>query len=128
MVSLTSPAMGSGAVFLDLPGLEGQRIGTYLFNEIVTWAQQWPDATVQGVRLEAGQSHGENKARRNWFYEQFGLVFDYSDPEHKSGRSQPMLVKNLIPVDAWKQNIRERRMQEYMAERLYSEERGVDVC
>jgi len=25
------------------------------------------------------------KSRRNWFYEQFGLVFDYTDPEHREG-------------------------------------------
>ncbi len=123
-VSLTSPSMSKGAVFLDLPGLDGQRIGTYLMNEIVQWVQQWPEATVNGIELLAGQAHGDNKARRNWFYEQFGLVFDYTDPEHREGRSRPMLAGALVKVETWKQNITEHRMLDYLAAVLYAEERA----
>lgn len=123
-VSLTSTSMSKGAVFLDLPGLDGQRIGTYLMNEIVQWVQQWPEATVNGVELLAGQGHGDNKARRNWFYEQFGLVFDYTDPEHREGRSRPMLAGALVKVETWKQNITEHRMLDYLAAVLYAEERA----
>lgn len=36
-----------GELFLDPDELRGQRIGTYLMNEIVTWAQQWPEAPVR---------------------------------------------------------------------------------
>jgi GNAT superfamily N-acetyltransferase len=123
-VSLTSTSMSKGAVFLDLPGLDGQRIGTYLMNEIVQWVQQWPEATVNGIELLAGQAHGDNKARRNWFYEQFGLVFDYTDPEHREGRSRPMLAGALVKVETWKQNITEHRMLDYLAAVLYAEERA----
>ena len=123
-VSLTSTSMSKGAVFLDLPGLDGQRIGTYLMNEIVQWVQQWPEATVNGIELLAGQGHGDNKARRNWFYEQFGLVFDYTDPEHREGRSRPMLAGALVKVETWKQNITEPRMLDYLAAVLYAEERA----
>ena len=123
-VSLTSPSMSKGAVFLDLPGLDGQRIGTYLMNEIVQWVQQWPEATVNSIELLAGQAHGDNKARRNWFYEQFGLVFDYTDPEHREGRSRPMLAEALVKVETWKQNITEHRMLDYLAAVLYAEERA----
>ena len=123
-VSLTSTSMSKGAVFLDLPGLDGQRIGTYLMNEIVQWEQQWPEATVNGIELLAGQGHGDNKARRNWFYEQFGLVFDYTDPEHREGRSRPMLAGALVKVETWKQNITEHRMLDYLAAVLYAEERA----
>ena len=123
-VSLTSTSMSKGAVFLDLPGLDGQRIGTYLMNEIVQWVQQWPEATVNGIELLAGQGHGDNKARRNWFYEQFGLVFDYTDPEHREGRSRPMLAEALVKVETWKQNITEHRMLDYLAAVLYAEERA----
>ena len=123
-VSLTSTSMSKGAVFLDLPGLDGQRIGTYLMNEIVQWVQQWPEATVNGIELLAGQGHGDNKARRNWFYEQFGLVFDYTDPEHREGRSRPMLAGALVKVETWKQNITEYRMLDYLAAVLYAEERA----
>ena len=123
-VSLTSTSMSKGAVFLDLPWLDGQRIGTYLMNEIVQWVQQWPEATVNGIELLAGQGHGDNKARRNWFYEQFGLVFDYTDPEHREGRSRPMLAGALVKVETWKQNITEHRMLDYLAAVLYAEERA----
>jgi len=123
-VSLTSTSMSKGAVFLDLPGLDGQRIGTYLMNEIVQWVQQWPEATVNSIELLAGQAHGDNKARRNWFYEQFGLVFDYTDPEHREGRSRPMLAEALVKVETWKQNITEHRMLDYLAAVLYAEERA----
>ena len=123
-VSLTSTSMSKGAVFLDLPGLDGQRIGTYLMNEIVQWVEQWPEATVNGIELLAGQGHGDNKARRNWFYEQFGLVFDYTDPEHREGRSRPMLAGALVKVETWKQNITEHRMLDYLAAVLYAEERA----
>ena len=123
-VSLTSTSMSKGAVFLDLPGLDGQRIGTYLMSEIVQWVQQWPETTVNSIELLAGQAHGDNKARRNWFYEQFGLVFDYTDPEHREGRSRPMLAGALVKVETWKQNITEHRMLDYLAAVLYAEERA----
>lgn len=57
--------MSKGAVFLDLPGLDGQRIGTYLMNEIVQWVQQSPETTVNSIELLVGQAHGDNKAWRN---------------------------------------------------------------
>jgi GNAT superfamily N-acetyltransferase len=121
-VSLTSSSLGSsGGVFLDPPELTGQRIGTYLFNEIVTWAQRWPEASVNSVTLLAGQAGEDNKARRNRFYEQFGLVFEYADPEHREGKSLPMLVKALTPVETWKANIKERQALDYIADILYAE-------
>lgn len=123
-VSLTSPTMSRGAVFLDLPGLEGHRVGTYLMNEIVQWAQQWPEATVNSVELLAGQADGENKVRRNRLYEQFGLIFDFTDPEHREGCSRPMPAGRLTTVEKWKKNIVEHRMLDYLADVLYAEERA----
>ena len=117
--SLTSESTSKGAVFLDLPSLEGQRIGTYLMNEIVMWLQQWPEARVRSVELLSGQAHGDNKARRNRFYEQFGLVFGYRDPEQCEGLSKPMFAAELTPVETWKQNICERDVREYLGGVLY---------
>lgn len=122
-VSLTSRTMSKGAVFLDLPGMEGQRIGTYLMNEIVRWARQWPEASVNSIELVAGQAHGDNKARRNKFYEQFGLIFDYADVEHREGRSRPMRVGELIQTETWRQNIIEHTMTDYLAAKTLVEER-----
>ena len=123
LVSLTSESTSRGAVFLDLPGLEGQRIGTYLMNEIVRWAQQWPDATVCSVELGELQAYPENKERRNRFYEQFGLVFDYRDTDHKNGLSRPMLAAELTTVETWKANLREMDVREYFSEEVFENER-----
>ena len=124
-VSLTSPSTGTtGFVILDLQGLEGHRIGTYLMNEIVSWAQRWPTAIVNSVSLLVGQSGGDNKNRRNNFYENFGLTFDYSDPEHKEGRSLPVLVSKLKQRETWKQNIAEIRMLDFLGKVLRDEQRA----
>lgn len=124
-VSLISTSCSGGAVSLDLSDFEGHRIGTYLMNEIVLWAQQWPEATVCSVKLLHGGSYPENKARRNRFYEQFGLVFDYSDPEQCAGLSQSMPVASLTPVDTWRQNIQEQDVRECFAKILSEREKMV---
>lgn len=118
-VALASTSISKGAIFLDLPRLHGLKIGTYLMNELVTWVQQWPEAAVYPIELLAGQAEGENKARRNRFYEQFGVVFDYRDAEAREGLSRPMLVKDLKPVHTWKANIRERDVRSYLGEGLH---------
>jgi hypothetical protein len=87
-------------------------------NEIVVWARQWPEARVRSIRLLSGQAGEENLARRNRFYERFGLVFVYSDPEHREGVSKPAPAKELIPVTSWEGNVRERDPREYLAELL----------
>lgn len=117
-VSLTSSSMAKGAVFLDLPGLHGQRIGTYLMNEVVQWVQQWPEAEVNSIELLGGQATGDNKERRNWFYEQFGLSFEYQDPAHREGVSRPMQSAALRIVETWKANIFEHHMLHFLAVRL----------
>lgn len=104
----------------DLP--VGHRIGTYLMNEIVQWVQRWPEATVNTVTLLSSDASGNNKERRNRFYEQFGLTFDYNDPERKEGKSRPMQAGELKQVETWKQNITERQLLDYMGEVMYSEE------
>lgn len=119
-VSLTSPTMARGAVCIDLDGLRGQRIGTYLMNQIVTWALQWPDASVNAIGLSSSQGDDENKTRRNWFYEQFGIKFNYSDSHHRGGTSHPMQVRALTPVDAWAKNIKVMTIFEYLENVLTS--------
>lgn len=116
--SLTSSSVTNGAVFLGLPELYGQRVGTYLMNVIVEWVKQWPDAEVNPIKLLTGQARGDNKARRNRFYEQFGLIFDYLDPGQREGVSLPMQVRALSVVETWKSNIFEHRMFDYLAEHL----------
>jgi hypothetical protein len=118
-----SVSLVDGALFLDPDELCGQRIGTYLMNEIVVWAQQWPEATVEPIELNYGQSQDDNRDRRNRFYERFGLVFDYHDSEHRMGVSKPMPAKALTSITSWEENIKERDPHDYLGELLYERQR-----
>jgi len=104
-VSLSHAGVSEGAIFLDLNGLEGQRIGSYLMNEIVSWVKKWPDAEVNPIRLSSCQATPENKERRNNFYENFGLEFDYADSDKKEGRSKIMKAGDLKENLKWQENI-----------------------
>lgn len=111
-VSLSNTRLTPGAVFLDLGGFEGHRIGTYLMNEIVCWAKQWPEAQVMPIELKEGQATPSNLARRNRFYTQFGLSFDFVGRGERAGMSQGVTTSKLNPVYTWQQNIRERAVDE----------------
>lgn len=106
-ISLTSLNLLGGAVFLDPPHIQGHRIGTYLMNEIVAWAKQWPQARVNSITLNASQADKDNKLRRNRFYEQFNLTFDYIDDRREAGSSLTILAVELTTVTSWEANIRE---------------------
>lgn len=127
-VSLTSSSGDRGAVHLDPVDLRGHRVGTYFMNEIVRWARQWPDATVRPVELLASDAGADNKARRNRFYEQFGLNFDYHDDENRAGLSRPMAARNLTPVTEWEtptkvwKNLRVRDTRDFIGELLEGRE------
>lgn len=115
-LSSSEPWSGMGFIRLGLTGLEGQRIGTYLMNEVVQWAKQWPDADVQTIHLMEGHARdAASKARRNRFYEQFGLRFDFTDGSHQAGTSRPITPRELVTVDSWKQNIQELPFDTYLA-------------
>lgn len=117
-VSLSSAISYRGAVFLDPAHWRGHHLGTYFMNEIVQWVKQWPDASVTPVELLEGQAEDSNRERRNRFYEQFGLVFDYQDADHRKGFSRDMRAANLRTVDTGKANIRELGVLEWMDQRL----------
>lgn len=106
-LSLLGPVGMAGARFLDFPGLKGHRIGTYLMDRLVAWACQWPDATLQTISLSADQATPENHARRNRFYEQFGIPFVWLSDRRDSGYSAPIKCRQLTRSDAWNRNIRE---------------------
>ncbi len=124
LVSLTAASLTSGFVTLDLPNLEGQRIGTYLMNEIVQWVQQWPEAIVGTIELLPEQATPDNKIRRNRFYEQFNLKFEYIDNK-RSGKSLPIKTSELTTVENWKENITEHHLLDYLADVLLSKQRAL---
>lgn len=108
-VSLTG-----GGVFLDPESLRGSRVGTFLMNEVVQWAKQWPGGNVDRITLHKDMGTPTNKERRNRFYEQFGIAFEYSDPDQKGGVSKPMTTDALQTVDSWKQNITVHEVRGYL--------------
>ncbi|WCB48104.1 GNAT family N-acetyltransferase (plasmid) [Nitratidesulfovibrio vulgaris] len=116
-VSLVSQSFyGSGGVFIDPEYLRGHRLGTYLLNEIVLWARQWPEAQVAQIELCHLQGLDEdNRKRRNRLYEQFGITFDYTDEHCCRGVSHPMLASQLVPVSRWQENIREEALLDTLA-------------
>jgi GNAT superfamily N-acetyltransferase len=123
-VCLTSSSSlgGGGAVFLDPGSLRGCRVGTYLMNAIVEWAKQWPEAQVRTIELLVHQADAENKERRNAFYENFGIEFNYSDDKKAEGRSRQMLAGALKLSNSWQKNITEQSFEEFLP-RLYEENR-----
>jgi len=127
LTSLTSSSIGSnGAICLDLPGLKGHRVGSYLFNEIVMWAQRQgnPNAGVRTINLLEGQAYASNKDRRNRFYEQFGIQFEFADTDRKAGKSRPMAVGQLIPLPAIPANIKELHLFDYLGDLVHREEKA----
>lgn len=117
-ISLTSSNHTRGAVFLDPEYLQGQRVGTYLMNEIVCWARQWPEAMVNSIHLSEAQASPDNTARRNRFYEQFGLQFVYDDPNQHAGRSMSLPAGRLVPCFTWQLNIKVWRVDDFLGHLL----------
>jgi hypothetical protein len=106
----------TGAVFLSMQGgiPTGWRIGTYLMNEIVTWAKHWPEADVQHIALVPGQAVDDrDRDIRNRFWERFGLKLQFDDSEKRGGRSLPMKAKDLTPSAAWEKNITRKPLLEF---------------
>ena len=118
-VSITSSSPGiDGFVLIEDSDLREKRIGTYLMNEVVSWAKQWPEAKVKPVKLYKVQATNDNKARRNRFYERFGLVFEYSDSNKSEGKSNEMFASELIEVDTWRKNIKKQKINEFLCDIL----------
>lgn len=97
----------SGFVILEkIPKkLRGCRIGTLLMDKVISWAKQWPEANVNTIELLAHDGGEDNKARRNKFYENFGITFEYTSNDKKAGLSKDMKAQELVNHNSWEQNI-----------------------
>ncbi|QJQ03088.1 N-acetyltransferase [Herbaspirillum rubrisubalbicans Os34] len=107
-----------GMAFLELSPrhIRGRRIATYLMNEVVRWAKQWPEAEVYPIELLHGQAiNSDEKERRNRFYARFGIEFDFHDPiAQETGISKPMTAQGLKEVSSWEENITEHELAPYL--------------
>ncbi|CDG56168.1 conserved hypothetical protein [Halomonas sp. A3H3] len=114
-----------GNVIIGMHDLIGHRVGTYLMAEIVAWAKQWPTAEVMRIDLswqdeKEGRWGGNNKDRRDRFYEQFGIAFAPGTPGNSiTAKSKPMRAGELVTEEAeqaWRLNIRESSTVDAIAE------------
>lgn len=113
-VSLTSSIVASGAVFLDPEGLRGRGIGTYLMNEIIGWVKSWPDAHVNEIEL-LDETDEDNRLRRNKFYQQFGIQFEWEDlTKQGAANALPMLVNQLQQVDTFNSFIKQHNIDDFL--------------
>lgn len=124
--AITSGRLGDGGVFIDPPEAMGNRIGTYLLNEMVKWAKQWPDASLKPVVLNRDQGLGEAGVRRNRFYEQFGIKFRAVDDNRVEARSMSTKIRDLNTVGTWVQNIAVTTADQGLA-KLLAEAQGRDM-
>lgn len=115
-ICLTGSSPFQGAVFLEPDGLQGNRVGSFIMNKIVKWATNWPDAEINQIKLFAHQGRGENKLRRNRFYEQFGIRFDYKDNTHAEGIARPMQARSLTPWTQLPDNLSVMKLDEFLDE------------
>ena len=84
-------------------------------NEIVVWARQWPSAQVREINLLPGDGKSaENRTRRNRFYEQFGIEFDYLEADMVTGVSRPINAGQLNEVTIWNETITEHSAITYL--------------
>lgn len=94
LVSLTNDSL----IIYDAT-YRGRKLGSWAMNEIVKWAKNWPEAEVNLIKLS--NVDADNKIRRNKFYENFGIIFEYYDSRKESGRSLPMKCIDLKNHESW---------------------------
>ncbi|ECK0672203.1 GNAT family N-acetyltransferase [Salmonella enterica subsp. diarizonae] len=106
---------------------KGHRLGRWLFNEVIVWAKQWPDADVNSIMLGPTDASEDNIERRNKLYKKSGIVFEpNNDHEHRTGRSYVMKASKLIVLSSWKKenggNILVQSIDDYIKELLNENE------
>ena len=111
-------SLTGGSVMIPHLKHRGIHLGTYFMNQVVAWARQWPDVMVKSILISPGDGYEENRERRNRFYEQFGLVFNYSDAGHCGGSSVSIPAGLLNLTRTWRDNITEYRLEDYLGELL----------
>lgn len=112
--SSNSVSMTNGWVFID-PPLRGLRLGTYCLREIALWAQQWPTADIEAIKLSEVDAGDKNRERRNTLYEKLGIMIDFADPiARRSGRSMPMKASELTPREFIPKNIEEFSLLDFL--------------
>lgn len=98
----------TGGSMILAESMRGLRIGTYMQNEVVRWAKHdigEPGRISPIDVVERDANTVEERDRRNRFYEQFGIVFEWSkldtELERARGRSLSTLtIEEIEPLEA----------------------------
>lgn len=91
----------NGQIMVRVIEMRGLNVGTFQLNKIVTWAKQFnPKYKVQVVKLSAADAYEDNRDRRNTFYENFGLRFNYKEDngvqKSSGGSFADLVVADLV--------------------------------
>ncbi|MEQ9924936.1 GNAT family N-acetyltransferase [Pectobacterium brasiliense] len=126
VIVLETISLTCGSLGIWHKNYKGNRLGRWLFNEIVTWAKQWPNADVNSIRLGPKDATEDNLERRNKMYTGAGLEFDDDDNENRTGRSREMKASKLIVLSSWKKenggNIVIQNIDDYINELIKENE------
>ena len=115
-------SLTGGSVMIPHVKHRGIHLGTYFMNQVVAWARQWPDVMVNPIYISPVDGYEENRERRNRFYEQFGLVFNYTDAGRGSGYSVSIPSGLLNLTGAWRCTITECLLEDYLGAALCENE------
>lgn len=97
----------NGGVVINVESLKGLHIGSLMFGRIVDWAKQFPGHwCIVPIGLSVIDARTPDaKQRRNRFYENFGIRFQYArcdGIDDAVGSSDPALtVAELVPRVSW---------------------------
>lgn len=88
---------GNGRIDIEIESLRGIGIGSLLMLPLVRWAKTRPrNVPVVPINLAGPDAKtGDERDRRNRFYEKLGFRFDYKD-DQAHGSAREMLASELI--------------------------------
>lgn len=129
----------NGEVMVKSVELRGQKIGSYIFNEIVSWVKQNgnEEASVSSLRLSRVDAEDPiNKIRRDQLYRKFGLDLTFvNDTKESEGRASVQKISELkvfdrsewpnIRIDSNLNGIREIQQKLYESEQALSSARKI---
>ena len=79
----------------------------------INWIKTFDDVPLNRIKLTAVQAQNDNKNRRNRFYEQFGIEFEYRENKD-SGISKPMNTHQLKNTENWMKTIKKYEAEEFI--------------
>jgi hypothetical protein len=102
-------------IIIEKSELRGSHIGSYFMNEVILWMKKWPNASIIKMDLNDARVNVNNKdsndineviQRRNKFYANFGMKFNFFNEDKNKGTFIPMKVGELKTAHSMPTNMR----------------------